>query len=68
MTVEVIGSAFARGTTTTSAPFTFSPTDGKIDMRIENRESQLKFTSNSVNGDYQMGRILITADPGDERP
>lgn len=68
MTVQVIGRKFARGTESLSPVFTFGPDDGKVDMRIENRESRLVFTSNTVNGDYQMGRILITAEYGDERP
>lgn len=68
MTVQVIGSSFARGEEQDSPIFTFGPNDGKVDMRIENRESRLLFTSNTLNGDYQMGRILITAEYGDERP
>jgi hypothetical protein len=68
MTVQVIGQKFARGTEALSPVFTFGSDDGKVDMRIENREARLVFTSNTVNGDYQMGRILITAEYGDERP
>jgi hypothetical protein len=68
MTVQVIGRKFARGVENLSPVFTFGPDDGKVDMRIENRESRLKFTSNTVSGDYEMGRILITAEYGDERP
>lgn len=68
MTVQVVGRKFARGDESYSPVFTFGPDDGKVDMRIENRESRLIFTSNTVNGDYQMGRILVTAEYGDERP
>jgi hypothetical protein len=68
MTVQVIGRKFARGEESLSPVFTFGPDDGKVDMRIENRESRLQFTSNTVNGNYEMGRILITAEYGDERP
>ena len=58
MTVQVIGRAFARGDEQDSPIFTFGPNDGKVDLRIENRESRLLFESNTLNGDYQMGRIL----------
>jgi len=68
MTVQVIGRKFARGAESLSPVFTFGPDEGKVDMRIENRESRLQFTSNTVNGNYEMGRILITAEYGDERP
>lgn len=68
MTVQVIGRKFARGPEEESPIFTFGPNDGKVDLRIENRESRLKFTSNTQGGRFEMGRILITAEYGDERP
>jgi hypothetical protein len=68
MTLQVIGRKFARGDEELSPVFTFGPNDGKVDLRIENRESRIKFESNVVGGDYQMGRVLITAEYGDERP
>lgn len=68
MTLQVIGSKFARGDQENSPLFTFGPNEGKVDLRIENRESRIKFESNVVGGDYQMGRVLITAEYGDERP
>lgn len=68
MTLQVVGRKFARGDQELSPVFTFGPNEGKVDLRIENRESKLKFESNVANGDYQMGRILITAEYGDERP
>lgn len=68
MTLQVIGRKFARGDQELSPVFTFGANEGKVDLRIENRESKLKFESNVGGGDYQMGRILITAEYGDERP
>jgi hypothetical protein len=68
MTLQVVGSSFARGPEEFSPVFTFGENDGKVDLRIENRESRLIFTSNTVNGDYEMGRIIITAEYGSERP
>jgi hypothetical protein len=68
MTLEFIGRKFARGENQNSGPFTFGPDTGKIDMRVEHREMSLQFTSNALGGNYEMGRILITAEYGDERP
>jgi hypothetical protein len=68
MTLQVIGRKFARGNEEESPVFTFGPNDGKVDLRIENRESRIKFESNVAGGDYQMGRVLVTAEYGDERP
>ena len=68
MTLEILGRKFARGDTQTSDPFTFGQDTGKIDMRIEHREIRLKFESDTINGNYEMGRLLITSEYGDERP
>ena len=68
MTLDIVGNKFARGDTQISGPFTFGPDNGKIDMRVEHREMSLQFTSNTINGNYEMGRILVTVEYGDERP
>jgi hypothetical protein len=68
MTLEVIGKPFAQSTETNSPVFTFTSDTGKVDLRIENRETRLKFGTNVAGGSYQMGRVLITAELGDERP
>jgi hypothetical protein len=68
MTLTVLGRKFARGDEEISTPFPFDPETGKIDMRIEHREIRLKFASDDINGNYEMGRLLITAEFGDERP
>jgi hypothetical protein len=36
-------------------------------MREQRREMRLKFESNIVNGNYETGQILLSADFGDER-
>jgi hypothetical protein len=46
----------------------YADNDGKIDLRTEFRLVNLRFRSNVIDGDYEMGRILITAELGDERP
>jgi hypothetical protein len=68
MVLSVLGRKFARGDTTTHTPFPFGPETGKIDMRVEHREIALQFTSDVLGGNYEMGRLLITAEYGDERP
>lgn len=69
MTLDIIGRKFASGASEEiSGPFTFDETTPKIDLRVEHREARLLFESNTINGNYEMGRILITAEYGDERP
>jgi hypothetical protein len=66
--MTITGRKFARGTEEDSGPYVFGPETGKIDLRVEHREVQLKFESNELDGNYEMGRILITSEYGDERP
>jgi hypothetical protein len=68
MTLEVIGRPFAQREDVTSTPYYFDPDTGKIDMREQRRELRLRFTSNVQGGNYQMGRILLSANVGDVRP
>jgi hypothetical protein len=66
--LTIIGRKFAKGDEELSGPFYFTPDTGKIDLRVEYREVSFKFESNELNGNYEMGRIMITAEYGDERP
>ena len=68
LTMTVIGRKFASSNVEDSGPFTFAPDTEKIDMRVEHREVGLQFVSNEVGGNYEMGRLLITQELGDERP
>jgi hypothetical protein len=68
MSLTVLGRKFASGNTETSGPFYFEPETGKIDMRVEYREIRLQFASDDIDGNYEMGRLLITSEYGDERP
>jgi hypothetical protein len=36
-------------------------------MKEQRREMRLIFESNEVNGDYQMGKVILNADFGDVR-
>ena len=68
MEMYVTGRPFAQGEDKTTGPYLFSPTTGKIDVREQRRELRLRFLSNVVNGDYQVGRIVLNANTGDVRP
>jgi len=68
ISLNVLGRKFAQGDNETSGPFYFDPDTGKIDMRVEYREIRLKFESDTIDGNYEMGRLLITSEFGDERP
>jgi hypothetical protein len=68
MTLQVTGPAFAQGPDKISDPYIFGPNTGKIDMREQRRELRLRFTSDVAGGNYQLGRVLLSADVGDVRP
>ena len=68
MTVVVTGRPFAQSQDVDSDPYTFGPNTGKVDMREQRRELRLQFRSNVVGGDYQLGRLLLSAAIGDVRP
>jgi hypothetical protein len=74
MKLNIIGNRFAQGIGPDSnnveidGPFPFTQDIEKIDLRKEHREIRLQFSSNVINGNYEMGRILVTAELGDQRP
>jgi hypothetical protein len=68
MTLTILGRKFANSDTEISGPFYFDPETGKIDLRVEYREIRLRFASDDINGNYEMGRLLVTSEYGDERP
>ena len=67
MSIIVTGKSYADDENQVSEPYVFDSTTLKIDMREQRREMRLKFVSNTVNGNYQMGNVLVSADIGDER-
>lgn len=67
MEVIVTGKGYAEGDSDPSSPYAFSPTTLKIDMKEQRRQLRLKFTSNTQNGNYFMGRVLLSIDTGDVR-
>jgi len=68
MTFQVTGRPYAQSQDVTSDPYYFEPDTGKIDMREQRREIRLIFTSNVQGGNYQLGKVLMSADIGDVRP
>ena len=67
MNVYVTGKGYADGTDETSTPYVFAPDTLKIDMREQRREMRLRFESNTQNGDYYMGKVLLSIETGDTR-
>ena len=68
MSVQVVGRSFAQKDDVISDPYYFDPETGKVDMREQRRELRLRFNSNVQGGNYQMGKVLLSADLGDVRP
>jgi hypothetical protein len=68
MSVQVVGRPFAQKDDVISDPYYFDPETGKVDMREQRRELRLRFNSNVQGGNYQMGKVLLSADLGDVRP
>jgi len=67
MELYVVGRPYAQQDDVTTGPYTFAPGTGKIDMREQRREARLRFVSNVAGGNYQTGRIIVSADFGDVR-
>jgi len=67
MTVTVTGQGYADDVVINSTAFPFSQTTLKIDMREQRREMRLRFESNTYNGDYQMGLVILSLSTGDVR-
>ena len=67
MSVVVTGEGYADDTTVDSAPYFFTHSTLKIDMREQRREMRLRFESNVAGGTYQTGRVLLSLTTGDVR-
>jgi hypothetical protein len=67
MQLIVTGKGYADDEDVESSPYTFSPSTLKIDMREQRREMRLRFESNTFNGNYEMGKVLLSVSSGDER-
>jgi len=67
MEMYITGRPYAQEDDKTSQAYVFSPGTGKIDMREQRRELRVKCVSNVAGGDYQLGRLLLSANIGDVR-
>ena len=67
MQMTVRSREFAAAPVVNSEVYTFSPTTELIDLRHQARHITMKFESNTLNGDYHMGRVLLHVEPGDLR-
>jgi hypothetical protein len=67
MELIVTGRPYAQSEDKESDPYVFNVNTNKIDMKEQRRELRLRFRSNTVNGNYQVGRVIISADIGDVR-
>ena len=67
MDVIVTGKGYADDIDRPSTPYNFTPSTLKIDMREQRREMRLRFESNTFNGDYQVGKIILSIETGDVR-
>lgn len=67
MELYITGRPYAQSEDSTTGPYTFDSTTNKIDMKEQRRELRLKFVSNVAGGDYQLGKVVLNADIGDQR-
>lgn len=67
MNVYVSGAGYAAEASEVSSAYPITPTTAFISIREQRREMSLIFESNVVGGHYETGRILVQAEPGDER-
>lgn len=67
MTMYINGAPYAQAPKELSGPFVFDSDTQFINMREQRRELSVLFVSNVAGGDFQMGKIFITAEQGDAR-
>jgi hypothetical protein len=67
MNVYISGKGYANDDDIVTGPYVFSPDTLKIDVRQQRREMRIRFESNTFNGNYEMGNVLISVEIGDER-
>jgi len=67
MSLTITGKGYADDINIVSAPYVFTSSTLKIDMKEQRREMRLRITSNDFGGDYQLGNCLLSVDMGDER-
>ena len=67
MDLIITGKGYADDVDVPSSPYNFQPTTLKVDMKEQRREMRIRFESNCQDGDYFMGRVLLSLETGDVR-
>jgi hypothetical protein len=67
LNIEVLGREWAQEEDTVDGPYTVTSETARVDMRVQRRHVRLKFTNDSINGWYEMGRVILHTEPGDVR-
>lgn len=67
MEMYVVGRPYAQSEDQITGPYVFDSNTNKIDLKEQRRELRLRFVSNTQNGNYQLGYLLLNADMGDVR-
>jgi hypothetical protein len=67
MTLVITGRGYAADDDVESAPYSFTPSTIKIDMREQRREMRLRFSSNTQSGNYQTGSVMLSITTSDVR-
>jgi hypothetical protein len=67
MECYITGRPYAQSEDKVSQPYIFDANTNKIDMKEQRRELRVGFRSNTIGGNYQLGRLLLDADTGDTR-
>jgi hypothetical protein len=67
MTMKIIKREFPKGPDTESVSFTFDDTTEHLDTREQGRFLRFRFESNIADGAFEMGRVIIHTEQGDNR-
>lgn len=67
LTLEVLGRSFAKDATSVKNSYQLNPADSFQNMGDQARIMQLRVTSDSLAGDFEMGQVYVKIEPGDER-
>lgn len=67
MNLIVRGREFANSEPVQEGPYVFDSTTERVDLRAQYRHLTLRMESNTLHGDYQMGRVILHTETGDVR-
>jgi hypothetical protein len=69
MTISYLGRYYANSGEIEPEVVTFPASAWKVDYTTTRRQLRLRFTSNTLGGDFQMGRVVLWLEPADaQRP